>query len=309
MDTTIMDTYVKVPDRILRRKKLSPGAKLLYGIIMSLCQSRGFCWATNSALAERLSLSYRSISRLLAELKRCGLVFCDQNDPGTVGLNVRRLLRLTEPEKETDLPEEDWGEWARRCVAAIQEKRKEQEQDLERDKPENEDSSCFGAPKGRQAQDGLLCPSAPAEREYPPLPEHWRENGHAPQPGQAEEPTPRERAVPREDSAAGMPEGYPVRQENPGLNRQSAPPQAPSVQKDKVLEDWMAVRHRDWCEGDKRQFAMLWRAYWLDWVRQGKALPDRADRHSFLERLNRLAEGDRETMQTILQRRGISPQN
>ena len=90
----MMETYVKIPDRIMSRKQLSPAAKLLYGLLMSLCQSRGYCWATNSALAERLGMGRKSMTRLLGELREHGLIYYDKTGGTGAERNTKRLLRI-----------------------------------------------------------------------------------------------------------------------------------------------------------------------------------------------------------------------
>jgi Mn-dependent DtxR family transcriptional regulator len=61
------NTFIKIPDKImeLKGKGLNAEAVLLYGKILSLSQSKGYCWATNKALSEYLKISTRSVQRAL----------------------------------------------------------------------------------------------------------------------------------------------------------------------------------------------------------------------------------------------------
>ena len=151
----MMETYVKIPDRIMSRKKLSPAAKLLYGLLMSLCQSRGYCWATNSALAERLGMGRKSMTRLLGELREHGLVYYDKTGGTGAERNTKRLLRLTEPEEiapdesgdisgEGDVDSSrDFGGWLNQCIARMEQAKRQWAQTHPR-QPEYGDSADLG---------------------------------------------------------------------------------------------------------------------------------------------------------------------
>ena len=151
----MMETYVKIPDRMMSRKKLSPAAKLLYGLLMSLCQSRGYCWATNGALADRMGMSTRSMTRLLGELREHGLVYDDRSNPEAMELRGRRLLRLTEPEEiapdergdisgEADVDSSrDFGGWLNQCIARMEQAKRQWAQTHPR-QPEYGDSADLG---------------------------------------------------------------------------------------------------------------------------------------------------------------------
>jgi len=151
----MMETYVKIPDWMMSRKQLSPAAKLLYGLLMSLCQSRGYCWATNGALADRMGMSTRSMTRLLGELREHGLVYDDRSNPETMELRGRRLLRLTEleeiaPDESGDISGEgdvdssrDFGGWLNQCIARMEQAKRQWAQ-THPQQPEYGDSADLG---------------------------------------------------------------------------------------------------------------------------------------------------------------------
>ena len=71
------EQFIKIPYKILTQRNLSKGAKLLYGLILSLSQYDKSCFATNKYLAEQLVVSSKSISNYLKELKQLDLIKCD----------------------------------------------------------------------------------------------------------------------------------------------------------------------------------------------------------------------------------------
>ena len=61
--------YIIVTHSIYADKELNDGAKLLYGLILSLSQSNGYCFADNEYLAETLNKSKRMIGYYLTALQ------------------------------------------------------------------------------------------------------------------------------------------------------------------------------------------------------------------------------------------------
>lgn len=62
--------YIVVTNSVYSDKTLQDGAKLLYGLILSLSQKDGYCYAENSYLAETLNKETRTIQLYLSALKR-----------------------------------------------------------------------------------------------------------------------------------------------------------------------------------------------------------------------------------------------
>ncbi len=63
------EKYSKIPLSIKNNTKLSSNAKLLYGDIQLLCYKNGYCYASNKHLGNMISVTERTVSRLLAELE------------------------------------------------------------------------------------------------------------------------------------------------------------------------------------------------------------------------------------------------
>ena len=74
MDALRSSYFVIIPQTLRNDDSLSLNAKLLYGDIVALANDKGYCFASNAALADRLRLTERSISRLLAALEERGYI-------------------------------------------------------------------------------------------------------------------------------------------------------------------------------------------------------------------------------------------
>ena len=84
------ENFIIIPESIYRDERLSPRAVLLYGLVQAFSKGRGFCWASNAALAERLNVSKSCLSHLVSKLSSCGLVRL-QTDPET---GVRHIFPI-----------------------------------------------------------------------------------------------------------------------------------------------------------------------------------------------------------------------
>lgn len=71
-DLTLGGLYAVIPARVLYDERLRPTAKLLYGEIVRLAQSSGYCYATNKQLMGVCGLSDKSVSELVGQLRACG---------------------------------------------------------------------------------------------------------------------------------------------------------------------------------------------------------------------------------------------
>jgi len=60
--------YIIITHSIYSDKTIKDGSKLLYGLILSLSQKDGYCYADNSYLAETLNKDPRTVQTYLAEL-------------------------------------------------------------------------------------------------------------------------------------------------------------------------------------------------------------------------------------------------
>lgn len=66
--------FAVIPAEILLNNNLSDKAKLLFALVANLSNEKGFCYATNKYLAEKLNCSKVTISRVLGELEEIGFI-------------------------------------------------------------------------------------------------------------------------------------------------------------------------------------------------------------------------------------------
>jgi hypothetical protein len=60
--------YIVVTTELLLDKRISPNAKLLFGVIANLSNQRGYCFASNEYIAELIEVHAGSVSRYIHEL-------------------------------------------------------------------------------------------------------------------------------------------------------------------------------------------------------------------------------------------------
>jgi hypothetical protein len=66
--------FAVIPAEILLSKKLSSTKKLLVALISNLSSQKGYCFASNDYLSECLDISKTSVSTLLTELEKAGIL-------------------------------------------------------------------------------------------------------------------------------------------------------------------------------------------------------------------------------------------
>lgn len=64
--------YAILPAHVRYDKRLSANAKLLYAEITSLCNERGYCWATNAYFAEQYDVHKNTVSAWISQLADLG---------------------------------------------------------------------------------------------------------------------------------------------------------------------------------------------------------------------------------------------
>lgn len=83
--------FTMVPDALLERDDISPGAKLTYiGLLRYAWQERRFCFPGQERLAAMLRMSVRSIIRHLQELVQVGLLVIQHRGRGKTNLYLDR---------------------------------------------------------------------------------------------------------------------------------------------------------------------------------------------------------------------------
>lgn len=82
-------TFSVIPTEIMINKEISSTAKVLYGIISSLTNEKGYCWASNKYLGELLDKKERQISDIINTLVEFGFIDSVITD------NYKRKITLT----------------------------------------------------------------------------------------------------------------------------------------------------------------------------------------------------------------------
>jgi len=81
-------TYSVIPTEIMLSKELSSTSKVLYGLISSLTNEKGYCWASNKYLGDLIDLSERQVSTNISQLVDSGYLESDIED------SYKRKIRL-----------------------------------------------------------------------------------------------------------------------------------------------------------------------------------------------------------------------
>lgn len=71
--------YIIIPQDILEDNKLSSTDKLVYGIVLRLTRSNGYCWASNQYIADILKFTPRTISTSIKKLRDLGYIYSSKN--------------------------------------------------------------------------------------------------------------------------------------------------------------------------------------------------------------------------------------
>jgi DNA-binding MarR family transcriptional regulator len=66
--------YGSVQRLVMKSKTISLSAKALYALLCSYTGHSGYCWPAQDTMASDLSITVRTISRLLNELENDGLI-------------------------------------------------------------------------------------------------------------------------------------------------------------------------------------------------------------------------------------------
>ena len=77
-----------IPTEVMLSEKISSTAKIVYGIISSLTNEKGYCWASNKYIGDLLKLSESQVSRVISELVEQELIISD------IECNYKRKIQL-----------------------------------------------------------------------------------------------------------------------------------------------------------------------------------------------------------------------
>lgn len=93
--------YAVIPANVRYDKRLPANAKLLYGEITALCNSKGYCWAENKYFSDLYSVSKVSISKWIKNLCDCGYIESSITyKTGSKEIDKRYITILNDPIKE-----------------------------------------------------------------------------------------------------------------------------------------------------------------------------------------------------------------
>ena len=97
MSEQFRSVYSVIPASVRYDKELRPNAKLLYGELSALTLAEGYCWATNSYLADLFDLSAKTVEALIKQLRDRGHIRVEvERDPETCEV-VRRKIWISGP--------------------------------------------------------------------------------------------------------------------------------------------------------------------------------------------------------------------
>lgn len=87
-----LSTFSVIPTEIIINKELSSTNKLLYAIISSLTNEKGYCWASNKYLGEMLDISERQIIKNIIKLEKENLIKIDIKDNWKRKITLKNII-------------------------------------------------------------------------------------------------------------------------------------------------------------------------------------------------------------------------
>ena len=95
--TQYRSIYAVIPAAVRYDSELRPNAKLLYGELSALAVAEGYCWASNSYLADLFGLSKKTVEALIKQLRDRGHIEVEMDrDPETQEV-LRRKIWISGP--------------------------------------------------------------------------------------------------------------------------------------------------------------------------------------------------------------------
>lgn len=98
MNKDTPNAFAVIPAYILFDSTISSSARLVYGMISSLCRMRGYCFASNSYIGEAMGVSGKTASRWVSELESAGHVKVEDGD----GKNRKIFLTILQQNMPDD---------------------------------------------------------------------------------------------------------------------------------------------------------------------------------------------------------------
>ena len=91
-----IETFIKlvIPTSILGDSNLTPLERLLLVHILSLCNKKGYCWATNEYFRKQYNVSKQTISKSISSLSKFNYIVLEYDKKEKN--NSKRLIRISE---------------------------------------------------------------------------------------------------------------------------------------------------------------------------------------------------------------------
>jgi DNA-binding Lrp family transcriptional regulator len=91
-----MKWYAIIPNEVLSNKELSSSAKLLIGVLVSLSNKSGYCFASNHYISEVLGMSTAYVRSLIKELENKNIITRESSlkSSGDLGSRMIKLVDL-----------------------------------------------------------------------------------------------------------------------------------------------------------------------------------------------------------------------
>jgi hypothetical protein len=92
-DESLRHGFTQIPNLVLRDPTISPGAKVVFGLLLSYAWQRDDCYPGQDLLAADMGAGERSVRRYLQELEQANLVTVKQRGLGLTNVYVIHRLR------------------------------------------------------------------------------------------------------------------------------------------------------------------------------------------------------------------------
>jgi hypothetical protein len=83
--------FTQVPNHLLESKKISPGAKLVYAMLLKYAWQNDSCFPGQERLAEDMGVTDRSVRTYIQELTKCDFLSVKRRGQGKPNLYILKL--------------------------------------------------------------------------------------------------------------------------------------------------------------------------------------------------------------------------
>ena len=87
--------YAIIPANVRYDNRLKPNVKIMYGEITALSNIHGHCWASNSYFAQLYSVSIKTVSEWIGQLKKYNYITVDLTYKDNSKEVDKRIIKLT----------------------------------------------------------------------------------------------------------------------------------------------------------------------------------------------------------------------